>query len=134
MNDSVVRRRGCSRRSWCSWKRGMSLCARSISDPPLGHPRGRRATDTRAFLDPDRSGRPQALHGALAEDRRAVTGQREEAVDGVADLRAVGTEQVGHELVGLLELGVEVVAGEGDRKSTRLNSSHGYISYAVFCL
>src|SRR3989449_6261820 len=24
--------------------------------------------------------------------------------------------------------------GEGDRKSTRLNSSHGYISYAVFCL
>src|SRR3989449_1224541 len=34
-----------------------------------------------------------------------------------------------------------VVVGEGsleelveDRKSTRLNSSHGYISYAVFCL
>src|SRR3989449_6217499 len=25
-------------------------------------------------------------------------------------------------------------AGTGDRKSTRLNSSHGYISYAVFCL
>src|SRR2546422_6244883 len=24
--------------------------------------------------------------------------------------------------------------GEQDRKSTRLNSSHGYISYAVFCL
>src|SRR2546422_6265660 len=28
------------------------------------------------------------------------------------------------------ELGV----GVQDRKSTRLNSSHGYISYAVFCL
>src|SRR2546422_7373682 len=28
------------------------------------------------------------------------------------------------------QLAVEV----GDRKSTRLNSSHGYISYAVFCL
>src|SRR2546422_5381512 len=26
------------------------------------------------------------------------------------------------------------LAGIGDRKSTRLNSSHGYISYAVFCL
>src|SRR2546422_6983717 len=26
------------------------------------------------------------------------------------------------------------VAHIGDRKSTRLNSSHGYISYAVFCL
>src|SRR2546422_4804785 len=25
-------------------------------------------------------------------------------------------------------------ANTGDRKSTRLNSSHGYISYAVFCL
>src|SRR2546422_5633246 len=25
-------------------------------------------------------------------------------------------------------------AGQRDRKSTRLNSSHGYISYAVFCL
>src|SRR5438128_5197230 len=25
-------------------------------------------------------------------------------------------------------------AGAGDRKSTRLNSSHGSISYAVFCL
>src|SRR5205809_7363883 len=26
------------------------------------------------------------------------------------------------------------MSGCGDRKSTRLNSSHGYISYAVFCL
>src|SRR2546429_4084877 len=26
------------------------------------------------------------------------------------------------------------VADHPDRKSTRLNSSHGYISYAVFCL
>src|SRR2546422_5532021 len=26
------------------------------------------------------------------------------------------------------------LVAEGDRKSTRLNSSHGYISYAVFCL
>src|SRR2546422_3502832 len=28
----------------------------------------------------------------------------------------------------------EPVSAERDRKSTRLNSSHGYISYAVFCL
>src|SRR5205809_1466746 len=28
----------------------------------------------------------------------------------------------------------EGVAAREDRKSTRLNSSHGYISYAVFCL
>src|SRR2546422_6745366 len=29
---------------------------------------------------------------------------------------------------------LHVVLDGGDRKSTRLNSSHGYISYAVFCL
>src|SRR2546422_6615769 len=38
-----------------------------------------------------------------------------------------------------LEAGERVSSGwgprfEADRKSTRLNSSHGYISYAVFCL
>src|SRR2546422_7373665 len=29
---------------------------------------------------------------------------------------------------------VDAGRAPGDRKSTRLNSSHGYISYAVFCL
>src|SRR2546422_4784408 len=29
---------------------------------------------------------------------------------------------------------LEMLARNPDRKSTRLNSSHGYISYAVFCL
>src|SRR3990172_10968310 len=38
---------------------------------------------------------------------------------------------MGHEFCGeIAKLGPE--AG-GDRKSTRLNSSHGYISYAPFC-
>src|SRR2546429_9431818 len=35
------------------------------------------------------------------------------------------------------EVGLRLALGalrEQDRKSTRLNSSHGYISYAVFCL
>src|SRR2546422_11248918 len=30
--------------------------------------------------------------------------------------------------------GPQMFLHRGDRKSTRLNSSHGYISYAVFCL
>src|SRR2546429_155950 len=34
----------------------------------------------------------------------------------------------------LAHLGTESGPIIGDRKSTRLNSSHGYISYAVFCL
>src|SRR3712207_8808751 len=32
------------------------------------------------------------------------------------------------------ETGCDVRVTEGDRKSTRLNSSHANISYAVFCL
>src|SRR2546422_6218671 len=31
-------------------------------------------------------------------------------------------------------LAARLLGGREDRKSTRLNSSHGYISYAVFCL
>src|SRR6266436_7983825 len=37
-----------------------------------------------------------------------------------------------HRLGGLE--GVQAIRQLRDRKSTRLNSSHGYISYAVFCL
>src|SRR2546429_290037 len=44
------------------------------------------------------------------------------------DAHQLGVVQV---LVGELE---HPVRERGDRKSTRLNSSHGYISYAVFCL
>src|SRR2546422_4137427 len=33
-----------------------------------------------------------------------------------------------------LEMSKEQLVQRLDRKSTRLNSSHGYISYAVFCL
>src|SRR2546429_9511299 len=39
------------------------------------------------------------------------------------------------ELIALSNVGGRIDAlGTRDRKSTRLNSSHGYISYAVFCL
>src|SRR2546429_1695305 len=38
------------------------------------------------------------------------------------------------ELIGDVVLGDQEAQRPPDRKSTRLNSSHGYISYAVFCL
>src|SRR3712207_8839831 len=38
------------------------------------------------------------------------------------------------QIVSLALPGNDVVAVDGDRKSTRLNSSHANISYAVFCL
>src|SRR2546422_4631090 len=41
-----------------------------------------------------------------------------------------GADDVVHRLLGR----ERAARGLGDRKSTRLNSSHGYISYAVFCL
>src|SRR5205085_11228307 len=34
----------------------------------------------------------------------------------------------------VISAGLEQASAEGDRKSTRLNSSHSQISYAVFCL
>src|SRR2546430_11194254 len=37
-------------------------------------------------------------------------------------------------LDGLLHLAAQRLSQHGDRKSTRLNSSHSQISYAVFCL
>src|SRR2546429_10003750 len=44
-------------------------------------------------------------------------------VASLEEARARGTEHA-----------LEDLGRDGDRKSTRLNSSHGYISYAVFCL
>src|SRR5437867_5406448 len=41
---------------------------------------------------------------------------------------------VGNDLVRLKGLFLDLLAQQGDRKSTRLNSSHRTISYAVFCL
>src|SRR5688572_32553955 len=65
-----------------------------------------------------RSGHPAASLGTigLVTAKRTVTG-------GLTTPDPVKLHQT------LAEL-----AGEGDRKSTRLNSSHSQISYAVFCL
>src|SRR3712207_8641076 len=62
--------------------------------------------------------------------------------DAVVDARGVARHY--GSLVGVADLTFSVAAGEilgvlgpngaGDRKSTRLNSSHANISYAVFCL
>src|SRR2546429_2544374 len=49
---------------------------------------------------------------------------------GVADEDWPSTEPVIDER----QVRLQALVEEGDRKSTRLNSSHGYISYAVFCL
>src|SRR5256884_3324569 len=47
--------------------------------------------------------------------------------------RVIGPAVAGA-VIGVLGVGVCFFLNGVDRKSTRLNSSHGYISYAVFCL
>src|SRR5256884_6215468 len=48
----------------------------------------------------------------------------------------VKAHELAYRIEGVRRLRESVPEGEWvvDRKSTRLNSSHGYISYAVFCL
>src|SRR2546422_3879762 len=66
---------------------------------------------------------------ALLDERPAVVGVRHVPADREVVAHAVLTLQPhGRALV------VVVRPDHVDRKSTRLNSSHGYISYAVFCL
>src|SRR5687768_17811184 len=51
------------------------------------------------------------------------------------DTSAGGLRRLDWALEGDTAILVVALGGnDGDRKSTRLNSSHGYISYAVFCL
>src|SRR5207244_4829171 len=59
--------------------------------------------------------------------RRRFDFRRHEDVGHVEVHGAAGGE------IGLLEMAL-IVGVAGDRKSTRLNSSHQIISYAVFCL
>src|ERR1041385_7918817 len=63
-----------------------------------------------------------------------------ERVNGWAALSPASKRQVYRGVAELTVYVAESARGQGigrallDRKSTRLNSSHGYISYAVFCL
>src|SRR3712207_7126569 len=76
--------------------------------------------------------RSRHLAGVLAEAERRIGRARQDRIE--------GADQVEHRVVdhrslarlGRVEPGQAVLVG--DRKSTRLNSSHANISYAVFCL
>src|SRR2546422_1901998 len=78
---------------------------------------------------------------AETETAKIARGLRERDMELLADL----VERCQHRLVRYLlyltgrreyaeDLAQETWIRSSDRKSTRLNSSHGYISYAVFCL
>src|SRR2546422_3541155 len=69
----------------------------------------------------------------LGQDR--VVASRSDEIAGVHQTSIhPAVERGGDQGVVQVELGQVSLGLGGDRKSTRLNSSHGYISYAVFCL
>ena len=83
-----------------------------VDDPRVaeGHPLGDDLGHAGAFLHPDGRRRPEVAHvGDLAEAGHGVGRQREQAVDGVADL---GVAEHVHQLDGLLHLLVEVIGRE----------------------
>src|SRR5207248_11783796 len=77
-----------------------------------------------------KSGRRLAARLVASAEGRFGT-MREDAGIGA---RAWSYNQVAIVVVARHELPHRGVAGDQDRKSTRLNSSHRTISYAVFCL
>src|SRR2546422_5901875 len=72
----------------------------------------------------------RSRHATCRPDGRARAAARRRVRLG-AELLRLGSERGRGRAPGEL---LEAPGRPRDRKSTRLNSSHGYISYAVFCL
>src|SRR3989449_3405058 len=81
---------------------------------------------------------PEEAHAFANVDYRQRMAVVAEVDDG-PEPELVGVARYSPSDEGTADIGLVVAdawqgLGLGDRKSTRLNSSHGYISYAVFCL
>src|SRR2546430_11491273 len=79
----------------------------------------------------------RSAHGQNAREiiQRVKLGQS--PMDAIMGATSINAEGMGlSDRIGSLAPGMEadLIAVDGDRKSTRLNSSHSQISYAVFCL
>src|SRR2546429_5201308 len=81
---------------------------------------------TTLFRSEARRAELKAEHAELEIQLKALREQLAEATDKLQELLLL-TPTIPWE-------GAPVGPEDSDRKSTRLNSSHGYISYAVFCL
>src|SRR3989442_8498728 len=73
----------------------------------------------------------RSIDAVHALHHRVQVGLADRAPEGPALAFGAAVERIEERLHLLLHGGPK---GEGDRKSTRLNSSHVRISYAVFCL
>src|SRR3712207_8439965 len=74
---------------------------------------------------------PDIVGDRLGAERCAPASESEWTMDSVLVVLA---QQTGSGLTSLIPLLLIIVVFYLDRKSTRLNSSHANISYAVFCL
>src|ERR1041385_5783894 len=89
-------------------------------------------------------GNPSSAHTLGREMKQAVENAREQVAGllGAADTNEIiftscGSESDNWAIRGALATQPtkrHIITTQVERKSTRLNSSHGYISYAVFCL
>src|SRR5690606_42112202 len=80
---------------------------------------------------------PLSLHDALPIYRAEVLEEGAPGVDAGLEAGEDGIDDAGgavHDVEGRVEALALLALGVEDRKSTRLNSSHVKISYAVFCL
>src|SRR2546422_7244280 len=84
--------------------------------------------------DPRQGGRDPGEWGKSARSRRAQLERGHTSADHGRVSVTVSAALPIRLKVGALPVCCQTWAWTGDRKSTRLNSSHGYISYAVFCL
>src|SRR2546422_558672 len=94
--------------------------------PTMRHRKRRQFTQHSAC----RSARCSSVLGSIIRRRQSIPGKRR--------VREVPFARMAHvelsQLPGPKNWAIAGGSNDADRKSTRLNSSHGYISYAVFCL
>src|SRR3989449_614408 len=100
--------------------------------PPLPRPTPAETTRATPALPPDLASRIQALKLADVVDIALRNNTATAAAWADARAAAATYGAARGQYYPTVELDVNATAV--DRKSTRLNSSHGYISYAVFCL
>src|SRR5690606_41041435 len=99
------------------------------------------SANLQAFFEPTDALKPHQLHGGRIVSEVAhepLTAPFPDLFDTQQAADHLSGSHIGMELFDFMELGAVDIAVrimlEQDRKSTRLNSSHVKISYAVFCL
>src|SRR5690606_32888872 len=93
------------------------------------------AGDARSQVGAEESGGvADFLDGDVALERRGLGVDIEQLAEAADAGSRQGADGAGGNAIDADAVGAQIVGHVADRKSTRLNSSHVKISYAVFCL